>query len=154
VRIEFPHRGETALLESEEELAAAQLRLLKDYVDAHAQDAWVHGDNVRAEFNWYAAVIEPATKLSKGWNKSSQQSKYFTDHDAFVEFLAWAELVRFMSVRIHGHGCSELHREFMLVLRRSGGETKSWKRSHSGVLGCEKIVQDACSIALTCTRSS
>jgi hypothetical protein len=154
VRIEFPHRGETALLESEEELAAAQLRLLKDYVDAHTQDTWVHGDSVRAESNWYAAVIEPATKLFKGWNKSSQQSKYFTDHDAFVEILAWAELVRFMSVRIRGHECSELHREFMLVIRRSGDETKSWKCSHSGVLACETIVQDACSVALICTRSS
>jgi hypothetical protein len=38
VRIEFSHRSETALLESDEELAAAQLRLLKDYVDAHTQD--------------------------------------------------------------------------------------------------------------------
>ncbi|KAF2823183.1 hypothetical protein CC86DRAFT_409116 [Ophiobolus disseminans] len=40
VRVEFPQRGEVARLQSEEELAAAQLRLLNDYINTHAEEVW------------------------------------------------------------------------------------------------------------------
>ncbi|KAF2023241.1 hypothetical protein EK21DRAFT_118948 [Setomelanomma holmii] len=99
VRIEFPQRTIALTVNSAEELAAAQLRLLKDYIDVHADELWQRWEGHRAEPDWYIGIICPAMQLFKGWIPPHlQQSRFFPDRVAFVKLIAWAEVVRLMNV--------------------------------------------------------
>ena len=160
VRIEFQQRGEAARLQSEEELAAAQLRLLKDYIDMHAEELWRRWDVRRAEPDWYTGVICPVVKLFKGWSLPSQQSRYFADRDAFIKFVAWAELVRLMNVTRATMSTvpdelpdfpplAELHRKFIWAKNRYDKEKVTWKTNHRGILDCEKVALDAYNVAIS-----
>lgn len=154
VRVEFPQRGEIAHLQSEEELAAAQLRLLKDYIDVHAEDLWQRWDVRGAEPDWHVGIIRPVVELLKGWNLPAQHSKFFSDRNAFIQCVAWAELVRLMNVTrtamrkvevetANFPPLAELHRKFLWAKDRFDQEKKSWRTNSRGGLDCEKVVQDA-----------
>lgn len=159
VQIDFLHRGQTARLLSEEELAAGQLRLLKDYIDMHAEDVVREWGLGQEEPDWYTGVVCPVVQLFKGWTLLLQQSRYFSDQAAFLKLVAWAELVRLVNVtRSAGRGvegqempfCSldGLHDKFALALERYDVEKKTWKTNHRGVLDCEKVVKDVCDLAV------
>lgn len=164
VRIEFQSRGQIAQLQSEEEVAAAQLRLLKDYIDVHADECLHQWQaNPLTEPDWYGEVIQPVIRLFKGWNWQSQQSGYFSNRDAFLMFFAWAELARLMNVtktvvsKAQGShalfpSLAELHCKLLWSKDRYEKEKKTWKRTRNGVLGCEKVAQDAYDLA-TSTQS-
>ncbi|KAF1914023.1 hypothetical protein BDU57DRAFT_455376 [Ampelomyces quisqualis] len=176
VQIDFPQRSKAAHLQFEEDLAAAQLRLLKDYVVVHASDLydeWSSGriepdwhglydecSSGRIEPDWHGKVVGPAVKLFKGWNMPSQKSQYFADRDAFLKLVAWAELVRLMNlsrvVLKDAHGAdkssflvAELHRKFLWTKERYEREKKTWRAGKNGVLECDKIAQDAYNIAIS-----
>lgn len=160
VRVEFPHRGEVARLQSEEEVAAAKLRLVKEYIDVHADEFWQQCQMKRGEPNWYAEIIQPVISLFKGWNSPIQQSQYFADRDAFLKLIAWAELVRLMNVtHVASPKCpdqaaafpplAELHRKFLCAKGRYDKEKKTWKTNRCGVLQCEKVAQDAYNVAMS-----
>ncbi|KAH4111298.1 hypothetical protein HBH46_000260 [Parastagonospora nodorum] len=161
VRIEFQIRGQIARLQSEEEFAAAQLRLLKDYIEVHADECWQQWQaHTSTEPDWFGEVIKPSIKLFKGWNLPSQQSRYFCDRDAFLKFVAWAELVRLMNVtkvaasKVQGPrtpfpSLAELHRKFFWSKDRYEKEKNIWKTTRSGVLDCEKVAQDAYNLAMS-----
>jgi hypothetical protein len=57
VRVEFLQRGETVRLQSEEEVAAAHLRLFKDYVDMLAAESWRRWDFDQTEPDWHIDII-------------------------------------------------------------------------------------------------
>jgi len=154
--IKLAQRYEFAHVHSEQELAAAQLRLLKDYTDFHAEEVWQRWDDRRAEPDWHAGIIRPAVELFKGWCTPSQQSKFFSKRDAFIKLVAWSELVRLMNVtriakrRVDGETAAfpplaELHRKFLSAKNRFDQEKKSWWGKD---LKCESIVQDAFDIAI------
>jgi hypothetical protein len=159
VSIEFQSRGQVVRLQSEEEVAAAQLRLLKDYIDVHAEEHWHHWPaHGTTEPDWFAEVIRPVIKLFAGWNLPSQQNRYFSDRDAFLKFVAWAELVRLMNVtrtailRLHGPSApfrplTDLHCKLLWSRSRYDKEKKTWKTNHRGILECEKVAQDAYDLA-------
>jgi hypothetical protein len=165
VRIEFPHRKEVPLVHSEEALATAQLKLLKDYVHVHAEDICPHREDHRVEPDWYDAVICPVIKLFRDWHRPSQHIRYFADHDVFLKLLNWAELIRSMNVvsnfqaRVQNGNAppppySGLHQKFMLTTKRFDEEKKSRKTSRSSVLKCEKVAQDAYRIARSTHQNS
>lgn len=160
----FPHRNDSAHLKSEEELASAQLRLLKDIVQAHADDILGKWEFDSHELGWYTDVIRPSVKLWKGWNSSYSPSRYFTDRDAFLNLLAWAELVRLVN---HARSTlqqapevavqlplADLHWKFEWAKGRFEREKKTWKLNQSGVLDCEMIAQDFYDMAMRTHHSS
>ena len=161
VCIEFQSRSQVARLQSEEEVAAAQLRLLKDYIDVHADECWHRWQaNPLTEPDWFGEVIQPAVRLFKGWSLQSQQSRYFSDRDAFLKFFAWAELARLMNVtktvvsKAQGShapfpSLAELHRKLLWSRERYEKEKRTWKTTRSGVLGCEMVAQDAYDLAMS-----
>jgi hypothetical protein len=160
VRIEFPHRQEVACLQSEEEVAAAKLRLVKDYIDVHAEDLWQQWQINDVVPDWYAGVIQPVVSLFKGWDSPLQQSRYFADRDAFVKLVAWAELVRLMNVMRAAKlkslepaalfpPLAELHRKFMCAKALYDTKKRSWKTGRRGVLECDIVAEDACNVAMS-----
>jgi hypothetical protein len=159
-RIEFPHRREVACLQSEEEFAAAKLRLVKDYIDVHAEDLWHQWQTNGEGPNWYAGVIQPVVSLFKGWGSPLQQSRYFTSQDAFLKLVSWAELVRLMNVMHAAISKSrgsialflplaELHRKFLCAKARYDKEKQTWKTGRRGVLDCDKVAKDVCDLAMS-----
>ncbi|OSS43580.1 hypothetical protein B5807_11776 [Epicoccum nigrum] len=104
-RIEFPAHSQTITCRCEEEVAAAQLRLLKDYIDSHADELYrLWSVKAGAEPDWHGQVIVPVVSLFKGWNVPKRQCKYFAGRDAFYKVVAWAELVRLMGTIREGVG--------------------------------------------------
>ncbi|KAF2132440.1 hypothetical protein P153DRAFT_416055 [Dothidotthia symphoricarpi CBS 119687] len=154
VSIEFPQRSEMAYCWSDEEVAATQLRLLKDYVDVHAEELFRTWRSKRTEPDWFAMVVKPVVELFRGWNIPTRRSKYFADREAFLKVIVWAELVRLMNttraaVR-HRHGEGEpfpqltgLHRWFMRTKGRYEDEKKKWRKDRNGVLLCDMIQDEA-----------
>lgn len=158
VQVEFPQSGKALHLQSEEELVAAQLRLLKDYVVAHAADPYEEWISNHVEPAWHTKVIAPAVKLFKGWNMPSQKSQYFADRDAFLKLVAWAELVRIMNLLrailrdvadVPSYSLAELHRKFLWAKDCYERKERTWKLGHSGFLECENIAHDVYSIAMS-----
>ncbi|KAJ4983388.1 hypothetical protein SVAN01_11123 [Stagonosporopsis vannaccii] len=158
-RIVFAQRGESVVCWSEEEVAAAQLRLLKDYVDAHADELFGQWQQMGLEPDWHNAVVTPVVQLFKGWNVPTRNCRYFADRDAFYKLVVWAELVRLMNTirggvkTLHGDDApfpqlSELQRKFMMAKERYEIEKKAWPMNQAGVLMCEKVAQDAFSMAV------
>lgn len=158
-RIDFAQRGEIVLCCSEEEVAAAQLRLLKDYIDAHADELYRQWQRTGLECDWHTAVVTPVVQLFKGWNVPTRKCRYFADRDAFYELVVWAELVRLMNTirvgvkTLYGEDApfpqlNELQRNFMMAKERYEKEKKTWPTNRSGVLMCEKVAQDAFSMAV------
>lgn len=159
VRIDFLQHSEIVTCRSEEELAAAQLRLLKDYIDVHAEELYHQWEDIRAEPDWYAGVIQPATRLFQGWN-TTQESRYFTNGGAFLKLVAWAELVRLMNntraavKKTQGEQApsphlDELRHKFMLAKDRYDKEKEMVSKNGSGDFDCDKVVQDAIELALS-----
>jgi hypothetical protein len=104
-RIEFPSHGQVIICWSEEVVAAAQLRLLKDYVDYHADELYAQWRQSGFEPDWYNAVAVPVVQLFKGWTVPMRNCRYFVDCDAFYKLIVWAELVRLMNTvrdRVNG----------------------------------------------------
>lgn len=163
-RIDFLQRGRSVVCGSEEEVAATQLRLLKDYVDFHAQELYRQWRQIATEPDWYGFVVSPVVQLFQGWNLSTRACRYFADHEVFYKMLVWAELVRLMNTtrnalrRTQGEDTpfprlSGLHRNFLLSKDRYETEKQTWSMNQSGALDCEIIAQDAFSAAV-CTRSA
>lgn len=92
-RMSFPHRDKVAHMRSLEQLATARLRLQEDPIQTHAEDILGTSAVGCNEPEWYAEVICPSVKLWKAWNFIHQSSKYFTDRNAFLKLVAWAEQV-------------------------------------------------------------
>ncbi|KAF9699116.1 hypothetical protein EKO04_003295 [Ascochyta lentis] len=159
-RIEFLQRGEHIVCWSEEEMAIAQLRLLKDYVDAHADELYRQWRQTSSEPDWRIFVVLPVVQLFKGWNLPKRMCRYFADHDTFYELVVWAELVRLMNTtrkmmkQIHGKDTpfpqlKELHRSLMLAKDRYEIEKGTWSTNRFGILECEMVAQDAFSMAMS-----
>lgn len=160
ISIEFPQRSEAVRCVSEQELAAAQLRLLKDYIDVHAEELFRQFEVNRAEPDWYTGVIRPATKLLRGWNLPVRQCRYIADREAFIKLVAWAELVRLMNVTQalikdkQGIDTSfpqlaQLHKKFMWAKQRYDKEKRTWQTNRVGTLECEKLVQNMVNLAMS-----
>lgn len=158
-RIELASRGETIVCWSEEEVAAAQLRLLKEYIDAHADELYRQWSQTSFEPDWHSAVVIPVVQLFKGWNLPARKCRYFANRDTFYKLVVWAELVRLMNTirdavkRVRGENApfpplSELHRMFMMTKDRYESEKRTWPTDRCGVLHCDKIAQDAFSMAI------
>ncbi|KAF1829027.1 hypothetical protein BDW02DRAFT_510913 [Decorospora gaudefroyi] len=159
VSIAFPQRSQAVKCLSEEEVAAAQLRLIKDYVDVHTEELFRLWEATRAEPDWFASVVRPVVKLFQGWNPATRHTQFFADREAFLKLVVWAELVRLMNTtrvtvkKTQGERAmfpqlAELHRKFMMASDRYHKEKKTWQTNRSGVLGCEKIALDAVKTAM------
>lgn len=159
VSVDFPQHNEVIKCASEEEVAAAQLRLIKDYVDVHAEEVFRRWELNRVEPDWFIGIVRPAIKLFQAWNAPDRENRYFPDQEAFFKLLAWAELVRLMQ---HGrksiyatHGkdamfpqLSDLHAKFSMARERYDTIKLSWRTDQSGTLACDLVIQDAINIAL------
>jgi hypothetical protein len=88
VRVEFPQHGEAIKRRSEEEVAAAQLRLIKGYVDVHTEELFRLWESNRAEPDWFAGVVRPVVKLFQGWRGPAVRSRFFADREAFLKLVA------------------------------------------------------------------
>lgn len=161
-RIEFAQHSQSVVCWSEEEIAAAQLRLLKDYIDSHADELYREWRETgyKGEPDWHGAVVVPVVSLFKGWNVQKRKCKYFADRDAFYKLVVWAELVRLVNTirdgvkQVLGEDTpfpqlNELHRKFMRAKDRYETEKKTWQTNRLGVLECEKVAQDAFSLAVS-----
>lgn len=149
-RIQFPMHSQTITCRSEEEVAAAQLRLLKDYIDSHANDVYrtwnkkvVVGEVPPAEPDWHGQLIVPVVSLFKGWNVPRRQCKLFPDRDAFYKVVAWAELVRLIGTLKDGlliaygpkapfPSRAEMHRKFLMAKERYENEKMMWGAGRDG----------------------
>jgi hypothetical protein len=158
VRIEFSQRGKSVNCTSEEEVAVAQLRLLKDYTNAHAEELFRLWEDNRAEPDWFTNVVRPVVMLFQGWNSGVRQSRFFPDRESFLKLIAWAELIRLMDVTrlavIRSEGkdamfprLTELYRKFWLAKDRYDKEKTTWQTDRSGVPDCEKIALDLVKLA-------
>lgn len=156
--LEFPQRSKGIICSTEEGVAVTQLRLLKDYVDVHAEEIFRLWEGNRAEPDWFGGVVRPAVQLFQGWNPA-MRSRFFSNEDAFLKLLAWAELARLMNIscakkkRSQGTDAQfprlgELHRKFLKAVERYNKEKMSWDTSHSGVYEHDRIAMDAVEIAM------
>jgi hypothetical protein len=136
-------------VQSEEELEATQLRLLKYYVDIHAESIWHKWKADQVEPDWYTVIIRPVIQLFRGWNHPLQRCRYFADRNAFLMLIAWTELVRLMNVtraaldKTQSENApfpylSQLHRKFIWAKERFNKENRTWKSIGRSVLDCEK----------------
>jgi hypothetical protein len=156
-RIEFPAHSQTITCRCEEEVAAAQLRLLKDYIDSHADELYrLWSVKAGAEPDWHGQVIVPVVSLFKGWNVPKRQCKYFAGRDAFYKVLAWAELVRLMETiregvgAFYGQGAAfphlgNLHRKFLMAKERYEKEVKTLPK---GKYDCDRVAQHVVGLAV------
>jgi hypothetical protein len=158
VHIEFPQRSEMVKCVSEEQVAIVLLRLMKDYVDIHAEELFRLWKANRVVPDWFAGVVKPVVKLFQGWWTPTVRSRFFADHEAFLKLLAWAELVRLMNTsrvtlkRTQGEDAlfpqlGELHGKFTWSINRCNLEKKNWQTNRSGILDCEKIATDVVELA-------
>lgn len=159
-RIEFAQRGEEVTCGSAEEVAATQIRLLKDYVDVHADELYRQWQRTALEPDWHRFVVLPVVQLFKGWSLPTHKCRYFSDRDAFYMLIVWAELVRLMNTtrdylkKTQGQGArfpqlNELYRNFLLAKERYETEKLTWLTKWPGVFDCEKVAQDAISMAVS-----
>ncbi|KAF1354519.1 hypothetical protein EJ07DRAFT_168259 [Lizonia empirigonia] len=159
-RIEFAQRGKSVTCGSAEEVAATQIRLLKDYVDVHADELYRQWQQTALEPDWHKLVVLHVVQLLKGWSLPTHKCRYFVDRDAFYMLVVWAELVRLMNTtrdalkKTQGQGArfpqlNELYRKFMLAKERYETEKLTWLTKWPGVLDCEKVAQDAFSMAVS-----
>lgn len=159
-RIYFAQRNESVTCWSEEELAAAHLRLLKDYIDVHADELWRQWLQTCCEPEWENLVVRPVVQLFKGWNLRNQGCRYFANRDVFYNLVVWAELVRLMNTtrdvvkRAQSEDAafpqlSGLHRKFMVAKERYEMEKRTGQMDCVGVSECEKVAQDAFSMAVS-----
>lgn len=162
VCITYPYRREIAYLTSEEELAAAQLRLLKDYVDIHAHDVWQQYKSEGIEpgqgDGWFENVVKPASALFKGWNRHSQLCQLFSEHDTFVKYVAWAELVRLINVVRKFDRDSDndadlpqmktLHSKLLSAKQEYDEEKKTWGKDGNEQVGCDRLATDVFEAAM------
>ena len=159
-RIDFPSHSQTIPCRSEEEVAAAQLRLLKDYIDSHADELYRLWSKKKAgaaakEPDWHGQVIVPVVSLFKGWNAPKRSCRYFVDRDAFYKVVAWAELVRLMGTVREGVGAldgefprlGELHRKFLLARERYEKEKATWGKGKEG-RQWDGVVDDVVGLAM------
>ncbi|RAQ99093.1 hypothetical protein DDE82_008617 [Stemphylium lycopersici] len=157
--IEFPQRSEVVKCRSEEEVAVVQLRLLKDYVDVHAEEVFHQWEANRAEPDWYAGVVRPVVRLYQGWNTTSH-SQYFADAEAFLKLVAWAELERLMNVsRVETRRAPNvdamfpqlagLHQKFLWAIERYEKEKVTWETNVSGIVWCDKIASNTIRVAMS-----
>jgi hypothetical protein len=157
-RIEFPQRGWAIRVESEEELTCVQISLMKDYVVTYAEHVLFEWELYTVEPDRFMGTLRPAIYLFKGWHLLSQHSQFFTDRDAFLKLIAWAELVRLMNItRVAMHKMrgpvaafpqlSGLYRGFGMAKDHCELERKTWVTNRIRTPDCEKIAQDVCNIA-------
>lgn len=157
VKIEFPQYGQTVTCNSEEEVAAAQLRLLKDYIDVHAEELYEQWERTHDEPNWYAGVIQPVVKLFEGWNLP-RESKFFARRREFLELVACAELVRLVNTtrivikNMNGQDTpyprlATLHNVFNSAKSNFDKEKKKWQTDRVNVSECEKVAHVMVQIA-------
>jgi hypothetical protein len=158
VSLEFPQRSQHVTCSTEEGVAVAQLRLIKDYVDVHAEEVFRLWEGNRAEPDWYGGVVRPVVQLFQGWN-SSVRSRFFVNQDAFLKLVAWGELVRLMytsyaatkrkeGVDAQFPRLEELYHKFTLALDRYDKEKVSWDTSRSGIFEHDTIAMDIVEIAV------
>ncbi|KAI4955808.1 hypothetical protein J4E91_000015 [Alternaria rosae] len=156
--LEFPQRSKGIICSTEEGVAVTQLRLLKDYVNVHAEEIFRLWEGNCAEPDWFGGVVRPAVQLFQGWNPA-MRSRFFSNEDAFLKLLAWAELARLMNIscakKKQSQGTDaqfprlgELHRKFLKAVERYNKEKMSWDTSRSGVYEHDRIAMDAVEIAM------
>ncbi|CBX94691.1 hypothetical protein IAQ61_009373 [Plenodomus lingam] len=159
VDITFPQHNEVVTCNSEEEVAAAQLRLIKDYVDVHSEEIFRIWELNRAEPDWFMGIVRPVVKLFQAWDVPNRQSRYFVDKESFLKLLAWAELVRLMSngrrpsAMTEGEDAiypqlSELHRKFEMALTRYDQEKILWGEDEGRIPDCDRVAQDLVDLAM------
>lgn len=124
----------------------------------HVADLYAEWIFNHVEPDWHTKVIAPDVKLFKGWNMPSQKSQYFDDRNAFLNLVAWGELVRIMNLlramlrnvaNVASFSLAELHRKFLWAENRYEKEKRTWRPGHRGLLECEKIAHDVYSIAMS-----
>jgi len=159
VSVELPQHNESVKCASEEEVAAAQLRLIKDYVDVHTEEVFRRWELNRAEPDWFMGIVQPSIKLFQAWNAPDRHNQYFLDQEAFLRLLAWAELVRLMELgRQELHATqgkfaafpqlSELHAKFTMARERYNQAKLLWTTDESAVLAFDRIMQETVNIGM------
>ncbi|KAI8938696.1 hypothetical protein NX059_004562 [Plenodomus lindquistii] len=159
VSIEFPQHNEVVTCASEEELAAAQLRIVKDYVDVHSEENFRVWELNRAEPDWFMGVVRPVVKLFQAWDVPDRQCRFFVDHEHFLKLLAWAELVRLMnygrkaSLSAQGEAAlypqlAQLHHKFTMALERYDKEKLVWDLDEGRIPECDQVAQDVVDLAI------
>jgi hypothetical protein len=157
--IDFLQRSDTAKCKWEEEVAVAQLLLLKDHIGVHAQETFNLWEVNRAEPDWYANVIQPSVQLFQGWNICSFRSLFSMSHQVFLEVIAWAELVRLMKIsqlvirRTQGEDAVfprlvQLRHRFIEARHVYDEKKKSLPMSRFEALGCDRIVSYVVALAM------
>ncbi|KAH9868753.1 hypothetical protein J1614_007825 [Plenodomus biglobosus] len=159
VSIEFPLHNELVTCASEEQVAATQLRLIKDYVDVNSEENFRMWELNRAEPDWFMGIIRPVVKLFQAWDVPDRQSRFFVGHDSFLKVLAWAELVRLMNngrkslFAAQGKDAmypqlAELHHKFALALERYDKEKLLWGEDQNRVPECDHVAQYVVHLAM------
>ncbi|EFQ85265.1 hypothetical protein CFE70_009139 [Pyrenophora teres f. teres 0-1] len=158
VFIVFPHRDEAVKCMSEEEVAIALYRLVKDYIDVHTEELFRLWEANRVEPDWYTSVVRPVVQLFQGWNPSTRNC-FFPSSEVFLKLIAWAELVRLMNTThvvtklAQGQDAlfpqlQQLHSKFALGRNRYELEKKTGRLDSAGAFDCDKIAFDAVRLAM------
>ncbi|KAL6151322.1 hypothetical protein ACJQWK_10954 [Exserohilum turcicum] len=156
--VQFPHRTDTIECKSEEVAAAAQLRIIKDYVAVHTDEIMRLWEANRAQPDWFAGVVQPVVSLFVGWRPSAR-SHLFVCNEVFLRLIAWADLVRVINLcrvkvrQTQGEGAmfpwlGELHHKFDMAKARYEKEKKTWGIDASQFAACEKIVLHVVTLAI------
>lgn len=148
-RIEFPQQSDIVVCTSQEDVSVAQLLLINDHVATHVIEAVHLFETQGIEPDWHADVIQPAIMLFRGWNHSfSDLISYM--HEAHLNLMAWAELLRLMKTTQMTIGdaqggdmmlcwMAELQEEFIEAEERYDKGKEKWRVDIFEPLSCDKV---------------
>ncbi|KAF2255116.1 hypothetical protein BU26DRAFT_583759 [Trematosphaeria pertusa] len=161
--VDSPELGEVVYCVTEEELAMTQLRILKAHLDSCMEDVWSWYQSGGGELDWYS-MVRAALERFREDGLPVRQCRYLSNHDAFLKFVLWAELVRLMNNiriavrRLDGPdspfpSLRVLHKKFLMARDRFTQEGVKWPRGRQGVAYCERVAKDAYDIAMKTLQS-
>ncbi|KAF1949974.1 hypothetical protein CC80DRAFT_427894 [Byssothecium circinans] len=158
IDFELPQQDEIIVCSFEEQIAAVQLRTIKDLVDVCMHEAWTRFQTQAVEPYWYGIVSEVLEKF-RAQGLPMRIGMQFPNEDALLELLIWAELVRSMNSELVAIKKSRgskafflnlkaLHEIFQLAKKRFDAVVETSPKDPDGRVPCQRVADDAYTIAM------
>lgn len=154
MNVEYPDSKHYVPVKTEEQIAAIQLRILKDHIAEALDKEWTARSLDGTIPDWDVVVATALHKFRKEDFLPSRHCRYMPDEDAFLIFVCWAELTRIVNkakcahARIPEFGkyafppLDTLHKRFLDSEKQYAADKRYWKMDSNEVLPCEYITRD------------
>jgi hypothetical protein len=154
MNVEYPDDQHYVPVKTEEQLAAIQLRILKDNIADALDKEWAARSLDGSIPDWEVVVATALHKFKKTDCFPGRHCRYMPDEDAFLIFVCWAELTRVVNKAKCAHSrvpefgkyafppLNGLHRRFLDSKKQFAAEKRYMNMNSNGILPCEYIARD------------